>query len=172
MDGRWKLVLAGGLLAGAVGCNSMSKRSGDTVAQAPTPTLNPTAAQIASAKASPAPADPPRTNLKPSTYVSMGALTEQAANETDRPQAERDAFRRQARQSYEKAIQVDPKYAPAYVALGESFMTSGDRDKAQAMFKKATEVAPTDATLWSELGAAQARFNSTRATSRWKRALA
>jgi tetratricopeptide (TPR) repeat protein len=153
MDGRWKLVVAGGILAGAVGCNSTQKRPGDTVAQTPTPTP----AQVAAAKSSPPPTDPPRTNLKPSTYVSMGALTEQAANEKDRTQAERDSFRQQARQAYQKAIQVDPKYAPAYVALGESYMGTHEREQAQAMFKKATEVAPTDALLWSELGAAQAR---------------
>jgi tetratricopeptide (TPR) repeat protein len=87
----------------------------------------------------------------------MGALTEAAANEQDRPQAERDSLRRQARDSYQKAIQVDPKFASAYVALGESYMATGERDQAQAMFKKATDVAPNDAKLWSELGAAQAR---------------
>ena len=87
----------------------------------------------------------------------MRALAETAANESERPQAERDGLRHQARQSYEKAIKVDPKYAPAYVALGESYMATGDRDLAQGYFKKATEIAPTDVSLWTELGAAQAR---------------
>jgi tetratricopeptide (TPR) repeat protein len=152
MDGRWKLMLAGGILAGAVGCNSMSKRPGDAAAQ-----MNAvTSAQMAKA-APPPPAEPPRTNLNPATYISMGQLTEQAANEPDRPQADRDAFRRQARQSYLKAIEVDPKYAPAYVALGASYMANGERDQAQAMFKKATEIAPKDPSLWSELGDVQAR---------------
>jgi len=151
MDGRWKLVVAGGILAGAVGCNSMSKRPADQMPAAVPP-------QQVTKTAPPPAAEPPRTDLKPTTYVSMGALTEQAANEPDRPQAERDAFHRQARQSYQKAIKVDPKFAPAYVALGESYMATGERDQAQAWFKKATEIAPNDPALWSELGAAQARF--------------
>jgi Tfp pilus assembly protein PilF len=151
MDGRWKLVVAGGMLAGAFGWNTTPKQPGDQLAQAQAAK----AQQIA--KAPPQPVEPPRTSLKPATYVSMGGLTEQAANEQERPQAERDAFRHQARQSYQMAIKVDPKYAPAYVALGESYMAGGERDQAQAMFKKATEVAPTDAGVWSELGAAQAR---------------
>jgi tetratricopeptide (TPR) repeat protein len=153
MDGRLSLVLAGGLFA-AVGCNSTSKRPGD-LAQAGEP---PTAKSIhVASNVPPPPAEPQRTNLKPSTYLSMGALTEQAAEETERPQAERDGFRHQARQSYQKALQVDPKYAPAYIALGASYMAEGDRAQAQAMFQKAIELAPNDAALWSDLGTIQAK---------------
>ncbi len=152
MDGRWKLAVAGGFLAGAVGCGSVQPRPGDTLSQVPAATSTQMARAVP-----PPPAEPPRTNLKPTTYVSMGKLTEEAASDPDRPQAERDALRREARQSYQKAIQVDPKFAPAYVALGESFMVTGDRDQAQANFKKATEIAPKDASLWMELGDAQAR---------------
>jgi Tfp pilus assembly protein PilF len=151
MDGRLKAVLAGGLFA-AVGCSSTPKQLGD-VAKAPVEM--PKAAQVANAP--PPPAEPHRTNLKPETYVAMGALTEQAAQEAERPQVERDAFRQQARQSYQKAIQVDPKYSPAYIALGASYLADGDRGQAQAMFKKATDLAPDDAALWSELGTIQAK---------------
>jgi tetratricopeptide (TPR) repeat protein len=149
MDGRRKLVLAGCFLASAVGCNTTPKQP-TTVAQTPAFTsAQPT-------KTYP-PAEPTRSNLKPSTYVSMGGLTEQAADEQDRPATEREALRRQARQSYQKALQVDPKYAPAYVALGESYLNGGEREQAQEMFKKAIEIAPNDAGLWAELGAAQAK---------------
>jgi tetratricopeptide (TPR) repeat protein len=151
MDGRLKAVLAGGLFA-AVGCSSTPKQLSD-VAKAPVEM--PKATQVANAP--PPPAEPPRTSLKPQTYIAMGALTEQAAQEAERPQTERDAFRQQARQSYQKALQVDPKYAPAYVALGASYLADGDREQAQAMFKKATDLAPNDAALWSELGAIQAK---------------
>ena len=153
MDGRRGRYLAGALLAGAVGCNTTPKKLSDLAGQKP-PSLP--QSQL-TANVPPPPAEPPRTNLKPSTYVAMGALTEQAANEPDRPPAEREAFRQQARQSYQKALDVDPKCATAYVALGESFLSSGERDKAQAMFQKATDLTPNDAGLWTELGAAQAR---------------
>jgi tetratricopeptide (TPR) repeat protein len=152
MDGRLKAVLAGGLVA-AVGCSSTPKQLSD-VAKAPVEM--PKASQVANAPP-PQPAEPPRTTLKPQTYIAMGALTEQAAQEQERPQAERDGFRQQARQSYQKALEVDPKFAPAYVALGASYLAEGDREHAQAMFKKATDLAPKDAALWSELGAVQAK---------------
>jgi tetratricopeptide (TPR) repeat protein len=142
MDGRRKLVLAGSLLAATVGCTSTPK------APAPPP-------QIAKV---PPPPEPQRKDLKPSTYVQMGALSEEAANEPNRSPAERDTFHRQARESFQKALQVDPKCMAAYVALGESLLATGERDQAQAMFGKAIELAPNDANLWAELGAAQARY--------------
>src|SRR5262245_58516054 len=103
MDGRWKHCLAGGLLAAAVGCSTNQKQ---LVPEAPPvaqkPVTNP--AQFAKATQPTAPpAAPPRTSLKPETYVMMGALKEQAAEEADRPQVERDAYRHQARQSYQQA---------------------------------------------------------------------
>jgi Tfp pilus assembly protein PilF len=122
------------------------------VAQTP-----PTAPAMMATAVPPRPAEPKRTNLKPETYVSMGNLADVAANEEGHTPAERDSLRLQARQAYEKALKVDPKFAPAYVAMGESYMIGGDRDQAQAWFKKAIEIAPNDAGLWSELGAAQAR---------------
>ena len=151
MDGRWKC-LSAGIVAVAVGCNSTPKQvtpDGQTV-QMPKP------AQLAKAPPPPPPATP-RANLKPDTYVMMGALKEQAADEGERPQAERDAYRQQARQSYQKAIDVDPKFVQGYVALAKSYATSEEKDKAQAMFGKAIALAPNDANLWYEFGAAQAR---------------
>jgi tetratricopeptide (TPR) repeat protein len=161
MDGRWKLCLAGGLLAGALGCNTTPKQplpldpAGQQQAAAKQPTVT-TPAQLAKA-APPPPATPPRTHLKPETYVTMGALKEQAAEEGDRPQAERDAYRYQARQSYQDALKVDPKFAPAYVALAKSYAATDEKDKSQAMFAKAVALKPNDGNLWYEMGAAQAR---------------
>lgn len=151
MEGRWKLVVAGGILAGAVGCNSTSKRPGDQ--GVPVPALTP----AQSVKAPPPPPEPQRTNLKPSTYVQMGMLTDQAADEPDRPQSQRDGLRSQARQSYLKAIQVDPKFTPAYLALGRSYLTDGEHDRAEAEFKKAVALAPKDIGLWTEMGNAHAQ---------------
>jgi Tfp pilus assembly protein PilF len=153
MDGRWKRCLAGGLVVAAVGCNTTPKQvtpDGQSVQQ-PVPTV----AQLA--KTPPPPPSVPRANLKPETYATMGALKDQAADEVDRPQAERDAYRQQARQSYLKAIEVDPKYTPAYVALAKSYASTDEKDKSKAMFVKAFALAPNDAGIWYEYGAAQAR---------------
>jgi tetratricopeptide (TPR) repeat protein len=102
-------------------------------------------------------ASAPRTSLKPATYVSIGSLKEQAADDPQRSEQERDAFRYQARQSYLKATQVDPKFAPAYVALAKSYFATGERDKCLAEFKKALAIAPNDASIWFEQGEVHAR---------------
>jgi Tfp pilus assembly protein PilF len=151
MDGRWKLVVAGGMFAGAVGCSSTPKQPDNAMSQSSAMA----SAQVA--KAPPPPAEPKRTNLKPETYVSMGTLADAAADEEGRTPAERNGFRLQARQSYQKAIAVDPKYTTAYVAMGKSYMMGGEREQAQVWFKKAIAIAPNDAGLWSELGATQAQ---------------
>jgi tetratricopeptide (TPR) repeat protein len=151
MDGRWKQFFAGGVVAAAVGCNTAPKQlnpDGQVVQQAKP-------SQIA--KAPPPPPSIPRTSLKPETYVMMGALKDQAADEVDRPEPERQAFRLQARESYEKAISVDPKFVKAYTAIAKSYSATDENDKAKAMFTKALVLAPNDAGVWYEYGAAQAR---------------
>jgi tetratricopeptide (TPR) repeat protein len=151
MDGRRKLCLAAGLLAGAVGCNTTQKQlvpSGAPITQKASP--------VPVVKAPPTPASS-KTNLKPDTYVTMGAMKEEAADEGDRLQADRDALRHEARLSYQKALDVDPKYVPGYMALAKSYWATGETDKARAMFAKASALAPNDANIWYEGGAAQAR---------------
>lgn len=158
MDGRLKLCLAGGLVAAVVGCNTTQKQ---LVPDAPPAAKKPvtTPAQFAKAtQATAPPATAPRANLKPETYVTMGDLKEQAAEEGDRPGAEREAFRQQARQSYQQALATDPRYLPAFVALARSYAASEEKDKTQAMFAKALALAPNDANLWYEQGACLARM--------------
>src|SRR5690349_13281560 len=171
MDGRWSLYLAGGLLSGLLGCSSLQNappmpgpaagsspnRPADQVTQPqpPTPPAVPSTSlskltrpkTVTPPTPTPAPeiASAPRTSLKPATYVSIGSLKDQAADDPQRSEQERDAFRYQARQAYLKATQVDPKFAPAYVALAKSYFATGERDKCLAEFKKALAIAPNDA---------------------------
>src|SRR5436305_14813203 len=95
MDGRWKLALAGGFLAGAIGCNTTSKRPGDlftaSTRHAPGVKYTQTPPNVP-----PPPAEPPRTSLKPSTYVQIAASTAEAANQPDRPPPQRAALLRQS----------------------------------------------------------------------------
>src|SRR5690349_19623128 len=170
MDGRWSLCLAGGLLSGLLGCSSLQNapplpgpaagsspmrpaEQQATQPPAPTPAAGPSTSLSKLTRPKPVMPPPPvpeiasapRTSLKPATYVSIGSLKEQAADDPQRSEQERDAFRYQARQSYLKAIQVDPKFAPAYVALAKSYFATGERDKCLAEFKKALAIAPNDA---------------------------
>lgn len=152
MEGRWTKYLVGGMLAGAIGCASTKNKPFDSPGM-----YSGTPSATHTAKAPPSSPSSSKKHLSPATYVTMGTLKDDAANEADRPQPERDAFRYQARQSYQKAIEIDSKYIPAYVALAKSYTACDEREKAQATFEKALSVAPKDANLWLEYGAAQAR---------------
>jgi tetratricopeptide (TPR) repeat protein len=165
MDGRWSLRLAGGLLGGLLGCSGPQTRPAADAPPAATAQAKPPApGSLFSRSKPPAPApEAPAvaaapTKLKPATYVSIGSLKEGIADDANRPLPEREAARYQARQSYQKAIEIDAKYVPAYVALAKSYMLTGERDRAQATFKKAQALAPKDAGIWFEEGAGLARL--------------
>jgi tetratricopeptide (TPR) repeat protein len=104
--------------------------------------------------------DPPLSKdhkLKPETLVKLGALKDQAAENTEKSQAERDAFRYQARQSYQTAIDQDPKCIQAYLALAGSYWASGEQDKAMAVFDKGVKANPKNGQIYYELGTVQLR---------------
>ena len=157
MDGRWFRGCAAGMLIGMVGCLSPQVRSPAELVR----DNEKNAAKMLKpgAATSVADAEPPRKDkkLKPETLVKLGALKDQAADDAERPQAERDAYRYQARQSYQMAIEQDPKHAQAYMALAGSYLKTGERDKAQATFTKALAMNPKEAGLWFEQGTIYAR---------------
>lgn len=158
MEGRWTLGVAAGLLGGIVGCSTPQVRSPAEVAKQPDPAA---LKQIKALQKQQTAVTQERPNkdhkLKPETLVKLGALKEVTADEESRPQAERDGFRYQARQSYQKAIDQNPKYAPAYVALAGSYLRTGESDKAHEVFQKALQANPRDASLWFEQGTVLAR---------------
>jgi len=82
----------------------------------------------------------------------MGALAEQMADDPNRPANEREQFRAKARQSYQKAVEADAKYAPAYLALAASYAASNEGEQALANFAKAAQAAPNDAAVWAAQG--------------------
>jgi Tfp pilus assembly protein PilF len=156
MDGRWSLALSAGMLGGMIGCQSPQARQSADMAKQTADTTKAVKAQQASAVAQEN--MPARDkHLKSETLVKLGALKEQAADSPDRAQFERDAFRYQARQSYQKAIDQDPKCTVGYMALVSSYMQTGESDKANAVFDKALKAQPKNAQLWYELGTMQAR---------------
>jgi tetratricopeptide (TPR) repeat protein len=156
MDGRWSLALSAGVLGGMIGCQSPQARQSADLAKQTADTTKLVKAQQATAAAQDnLPARDKR--LKSETLVKLGALKEQAAENAERPQAERDAFRYQARQTYQKAIDQDPKCTIGYLALISSYIQSGESDKANAVFAKALKANPKNAQLWFEMGTVQAR---------------
>lgn len=157
MDGRRSIGIAAGLFAGMIGCKTPEQRQlAELSRQTETTTKLVKSNQALAASQVDLPPAKDR-KLKPETLVKIGALKEQAADDKDRPQAERDAFRYQARQSYQKAIEQDPKFTQAYLALAGSYLQTGENDRANALFDKALKVNPKNGQLWFELGTVQAR---------------
>src|SRR5262249_16927666 len=139
MDGRWSLFLTAGFLGGLSGCAS-SGRPATALPTTPVPPM----AQTPSNQMSPSaalPLTPHSGTLQPSTHPTMGTLAEQMADDTNRPAPDREQFRAKAREAYQKAVDADPKFAPAYLALGASYAATNDREPALANFAKATQVA-------------------------------
>jgi Flp pilus assembly protein TadD len=64
----------------------------------------------------------------------------------------------EACQHFERAIDVDPKHTPAYVALAKAKVAMGHPDQAIVLLTQALETQPKDAALWNELGIAYTKL--------------
>jgi tetratricopeptide (TPR) repeat protein len=155
MDGRWSWALSAGLFGSLIGCQTPQQRQDADLVKQTAATTKLVKSQQALAAQDPPPAKDHK--LKSETLVKLGALKDQAAENTEKSQAERDAFRYQARQSYQKAIDQDPKCIQAYLALAGSYWASGEQDKAMAVFDRGIKANPKDGQLYYELGTVQLR---------------
>jgi tetratricopeptide (TPR) repeat protein len=140
MDCRKPLFLFLGLLAGAGGCTTTLP--GVRLLTAPTPP------------------GPTEIVHKAPTYVAFGDFRARSALEPEHPPAQREQFREEARRAYLKAIEVDPKYLPAYVALARLLQVGEDHAEAANVYQKALAVEPGNAALWFELGMCQCRVKN------------
>jgi tetratricopeptide (TPR) repeat protein len=95
---------------------------------------------------------------KASTYVVFGDFREKASLAKECTEAQRQQLREEARLSYLRALEVEPKYLPAYTALAHLQQANGDHAGAAAVYQKALELNPRDASLWFELGMCQCRL--------------
>jgi tetratricopeptide (TPR) repeat protein len=95
--------------------------------------------------------------LNPDTLVALGEFREQMAREWNLSPQEKDHLYDEAQQAYKRAIETDPKYLPAYIALARFFDTTNRHDKAMATYEKALKINPKDAGMWCELGMVYAR---------------
>jgi tetratricopeptide (TPR) repeat protein len=96
--------------------------------------------------------------VKPETCVAMADVRVHMALDPSRTPAEREQLSEQARQFYQKAIELDSKCVPAHKGLVRLYVNLGDKERAQTAFHKALTLAPKDAGLWYDLGIYQARL--------------
>jgi tetratricopeptide (TPR) repeat protein len=93
--------------------------------------------------------------------VAFGQFREQAAKEPNVAPPQRDALREQARKAYQQALQIDPAYMPAYLALARLYAVDGDKERCLATYTEALRHHPKDASVWHELGMCHLRLNQT-----------
>jgi hypothetical protein len=125
MDGRWSLWLAGGVLGGLIGCSSSSGSRSASVES-----------MIATAKAQnhkEIDTEPQYDgSVKPLTAYTMGQIGEKMAADPAKAPAEQQALRAQARHSYLLALEIEPRYLDAHLALARSYDATGEHDQALA----------------------------------------
>jgi tetratricopeptide (TPR) repeat protein len=131
MDCRKSLFLALSLLAGTGGCGSFLPTR---VAKTETP--------------------PPSEDklYRPATYVAFADYRASASFTKGMDPAVQDQYRDDARRSYLKAIDVDPRYMPAYLGLARLQEGCEDHAGAAATYEKAGQLAPQDASLCYQQG--------------------
>lgn len=155
---RRRLWLAGGLVFGLLGCSSVNRTPENRFAPPPPPRQ--TSYPTTSAQTTRKPKEEPSKVLqaKPSTCVSMAEFYANCATDANRPDAERQRFAEQARTTYRRALQQDPKYLPAFLGLGRLAERLDEREEAVAVYNEALTHHSNEATLWFERGVSLSRM--------------
>jgi len=89
---------------------------------------------------------------KPQTWVALGDLYLTKACDQAAAPAQQSAFFDEARKSYQKALEIDPKFVPAYLQLAKLYVHRDDPERAVGIYKRAIEQNPKMALLWYEEG--------------------
>jgi tetratricopeptide (TPR) repeat protein len=98
-----------------------------------------------------------QTKLKPETLCAYAKFKESAAQDPAALEVDREHYREQARTSYMRALEEDPKCHEAHLGLARLFDTMGNHDRAVACYQGALKVRPKDIDTWMELGMSHAR---------------
>ncbi|MCI0456330.1 MAG: tetratricopeptide repeat protein [Gemmataceae bacterium] len=103
---------------------------------------------------------------KPSAELctAYGKFCERGAEQTDNPE-QQQVFRDEARKSYQKALELDPKYAHGYRGLASLYLQLNNHEQAVATYRKGLDKLPKEASLWGDLGICHCRRKD------WKPAL-
>jgi tetratricopeptide (TPR) repeat protein len=150
MDGRLKRVLAGGLLAGAVGCTTTQMPPPNPLtAPPPPPPVQPTKNTVfvqeptddGEAKTGPI---GPRPKL---LYANM--CIEALSKDPNRPAADRERTLTQVRELFQEVLATDPKNVEALMGLGEMYQLTGERDRLTEVMGRVTTLYPNDAKAWA-----------------------
>jgi tetratricopeptide (TPR) repeat protein len=88
--------------------------------------------------------------LKPETLVQLGRVKEGFADDPKIPQLQQSVCRDEARKKYNQAIQQDPKWLDAYLALAGTYVKMEDLDHANEVYQRGLSQLPRAPQLWYE----------------------
>ena len=96
----------------------------------------------------------PKRNPLPQTEIKYGQLLEKEADSDagKKSPESQSRMRDEARQAYQKAIQLDPNNIEAHRCLGMLYSKTGEYERAFECYKKAMAKQPENGALWYELG--------------------
>ncbi len=89
---------------------------------------------------------------KPETLVKIAEVQSQLATDESRPAEQRQKALSLAKHNFQRAIQLDNRYVPAYLGLGRLCSITGDHASALTILDQGLARVPNDASLWFERG--------------------
>ncbi len=151
MDGRWKRLIASGVLLSVVGCGHLREKRNNPPANTAEPPLS-----VTSLKPLPAPEEKRGKNdpIKVETLVALGNVRLQSAAMPDRSPTERDELCGEARKTFQSAVQREPKNVDAMLGMARTYKLSQDKAKCVEWYQQACKATPKNAGIWGEMGQA------------------
>src|SRR4051812_34383014 len=150
MDGRKALVVGLGLFLGGAGCVSIPTAPGGVESRADAEKR--VVAEGQAIQEGQSNSNNPKRTPKAETLVVSGYCAERQASNAQMPVQQQRELRDLARESYQKALKIDPNYKDAHLPLARLYIAIGDEDRALATYQKALEKFPREAALHYDLG--------------------
>ena len=145
MEGRWKLGLVGGFVAGLLGCTTTQK--------APILPAAPPVPSSANAVYVPEPTDNSSVKDGPlaatTLIVFANTWVESVARDPSKPAAERDRLLSQAQQTYQDVLRREPKNVEALLGLGQLYQVTGETEKLHEIEQKASTLHAKNPKVWA-----------------------
>lgn len=142
MEGRWKSLMAAGVLCGLTGCGLLDKKPASSMGTVEPP-ITSNSRDDRRGKDGPVGA-----NL----LVQLGEVRIQAATDPNKTAAERESLCNEARITYEKALQQEPKNLDAMLGMARLYAVVKDKEKCVEWYQRASKTYPKNAKVPSEEG--------------------
>jgi tetratricopeptide (TPR) repeat protein len=158
MDRRKLIYLSGMVVGSLVGCNHQQVvNNPDTAAQAQSAASSGDGANQTASRSAQKP-EPTEIDAKPSSIVQIADVQAAVvADEARSPQDRQNAVAL-AKKNYRRAIQLDPKYIPAYLGLAHVCSDAGEHDEAILVLDTALAKFPREGQLWYDRGMVMGRL--------------